>query len=129
MGYRSEVAYVITFDTLSVKQEWVALAKLNTETNEALKECRHVDDDKDYISAYFSDVKWYEGYEDVDRHMNMLNEIGEAEDGKVNARFLRVGESADDVEDNAYGDNGWEIELYVSRTIDTTYDLGPTYRD
>ena len=124
MGYRSEVAYVITFKDTPTKQQWVALTKLNAQFNKALKECNHVDNlEKDYISAHFRDVKWYDGYEDVDMHMHMLDSISEDEPDGVNARFIRIGESSDDAQDDAYGEDGYSIDLYLSRVIDTEYEL------
>ena len=124
MGYRSEVAYVIKFDNIDTKQEWVAIAKLHPNYSLALKECQFVDDmHKDYISAYFAHVKWYEEYEDVKRHMYMLDAIADDAHEHVNARFVRIGEEQDDNEDMAYGENGYDIELYISRNVDTHYEL------
>jgi hypothetical protein len=124
MGYRSEVAYVIRFEDTETKQKWVSMAKLNTQFNQALKECQFVDDmHKDYISAYFLHVKWYDQYEDVQAHTAMLESISEDADEKVYARFVRIGEEQDDNEDLAYGENGYDIELYISRNVDTHYEL------
>jgi len=119
MGYRSDVAYVIQFDTIERKREFVALRKLVPETYKALSECKCVDDDSLYITAEFEYVKWYEGYDDVEMHMNMLRELdGDGESGVVGvgAQFIRVGEEADDIEMENYG----TIDVYalsVSREI------------
>lgn len=124
MGYRSEVAYVIEFDNVEAKEKWVSLAKLHPSHSKALKECKFVDDmDRPYITAYFQHVKWYESYDDVKTHTAMLEEIGEDEEGKVAARFIRIGEEPDDVEEEFYGDGAYDIELYVSRSIETPYQL------
>jgi hypothetical protein len=125
MGYRSEVAYVIQFDDMETKQEWVAIAKLHPTYSQALKECKFVDDmDKDYISAYFGHVKWYDSFDDVKCHMFMLDAIAEDANEHVNARFIRIGEEQDDNEDMAYGDEGYNIPLYISRHVDTEFELG-----
>ena len=130
MGYRSEVAYVIQFKDIQTKKEWVALKVLDNTHKKALDECNFVDDmTKDYISAYFDWVKWYDGYEDVDMHTRLLEAITEEEPEGVNARFVRIGENNDDADDLAYGDDGYNIELYLSRSIDTMYDLGTNHRD
>ena len=119
MGYRSDVAYVIQFDTIERKREFVALRKLVPETHKALSECKRVDDDSLYITAEFENVKWYEGYDDVEMHMNMLRELdGDGESGGegVGAQFIRVGEEADDIEMENYG----TMDVYalsVSREI------------
>jgi len=124
MGYRSEVAYVIQFKDIETKQKYVALNKLNAKFNGALQECNHVDDmEKTYISAHFQDVKWYDGYDDVDMHMEMLQAISEGEPDGVSARFIRIGESSDDCQDDAYGEDGYGIDLWLSRVIDTEYEL------
>lgn len=126
MGYRSEVAYVIEFDDMQIKKEWVALAKLDEQFNRALKECKFVDDmEKAYISAYFAHVKWYDDSEDVKTHMRMLNSL-DAEDCMegISARFMRIGEEDNDNEDEAFGEDGYDIPMYISRHIDTEYELG-----
>lgn len=124
MGYRSEVAYVIRFEDIQTKQEWVAIAKLHPTYSQALKDCQFVDDmHKDYISAYFMHVKWYDDFDDVKCHMAMLDAIAEDANEHVNARFVRIGEEQDDNEDMAYGENGYDIELYISRSVDTHYEL------
>ena len=56
-------------------------------------------------------------------HMHMLDSISEDEPDGVNARLIRIGESSDDAQDDAYGDNGYDIDLYLSRVIDTEYEL------
>lgn len=112
MGYRSDVAYVIQFDTIERKREFVALRKLVPETHKALSECKRVDDDSLYITAEFENVKWYEGYDDVEMHMNMLRELdGDGESGVegVGAQFIRIGEEHDDTETEYYG----TIEVYA----------------
>lgn len=134
MGYRSEVAYVIEFDDVDIKEKWVALAKLHPTHSVALKECNFVDDmTTTCITAYFSHVKWYESFDDVKAHTHMLESLqdGDADvDKGINARFVRIGEDADDCVDEAYGDgNGYDIELYISRVIDTPYSLSEKYHD
>lgn len=124
MGYRSEVAYVIAFDNVQTKEKWVSLAKLHPSHSKALKECKFVDDmTKTYISALFRWVKWYDSYDDVKTHMGMLEEIGEMEDGQISARFVRIGEETDDTEELIYGTDAYDIPLYISRVIDTEYEL------
>jgi hypothetical protein len=81
---------------------------------------------KTCITAYFSHVKWYDSFDDVQAHMHMLESLGSDDDDDtgINARFVRIGEDADDCEDEAYGDgNGYDIPLYISRVVDTEYEL------
>ena len=105
MGYRSDVAYVIEFDTIERKREFVALRKLVPETAKALSECDRVDDDSLYITAEFEYVKWYEGYDDVEMHMNLLRSLDDGEIGieGIGAQLIRVGEDTDDIEELHFG--------------------------
>lgn len=121
MGYRSDVTYIIECASTEEKEKFVALAMLNDTYKQALDECKHVKDNTPYLIGEFSDVKWYEDFEDVQCHMKLLQHIDELDDKNVNARFVRIGEETDDIEDNAYGPNGWDVELYVSRVIDHPY--------
>lgn len=130
MGYRSEVAYVIQFKDIQTKKEWIALKMLDNTHKKALGECNHVDDDsKDYISAHFDWVKWYDGYPDVDMHTELLETITEDEPDGVAGRLIRVGEGNDDNEDIAYGDDGYDVPLYLSRCIDCELDLGNSFKE
>jgi len=121
MGYRSEVTYIIECASTEEKEKFVALAMLNDTYKKALDECAHVKDNTNYIIGEFHDIKWYEDSQWVKPHMQLLHYIDELDDSNVGARFVRIGEETDDIEDDAYGPNGWDIELYVSRTIDHPY--------
>jgi hypothetical protein len=121
MGYRSDVTYIIECASIEEKEKFVALAMLNDTYKKALDECKQVKEKNTYIICEFSDVKWYEDYEEVKCHTKLLQYIDELDDTNVNARFVRIGEDSDDIEETAYGPNGWDIELYVSRVIDHPY--------
>jgi len=125
MGYRSDVTYAILFRELSCKRKFVAIAKLNPQFNEALKECEHVDDDKLFIYADFNYVKWYDEDEDVQCHMQMLDSISTNELDGVSAKFVRMGEENDDIEEMVFeGEdcpNGWSIHVGVSRHVYNEY--------
>lgn len=122
MGYRSDVTYIIECASAEEKEKFVALAMLNGTYKQALDECKHVKDaTNNIIMGEFNDVKWYEDFEDVKCHMQLLQHIDALEDKNINARFVRIGEETDDIEDNVYGPDGYDIELYVSRVIDHPY--------
>jgi hypothetical protein len=127
MGYRSEVTYAIEFKDVDTKIKFVALRKLNPRFSEALGECLEVDSDLLNIIFEHRYIKWDVGYEGVRNHMDMLREIEEEEMEGVAAKFVRIGEEADDVEEIIYqGDQdnnpyGEEIPIeaeVVSRIID-----------
>jgi len=102
MGYRSEVTYAIEFKDLDTKRKFVALHKLRPEYVEVLNECIEVDSDLLYIIFEHNYIKWYEGYEGVNNHMQMLREIEEEEMEGIAAKFVRIGEEAGDVEEICY---------------------------
>ena len=54
------------------------------------------------VDLELDDVKWYEGYEDVEAWEKFMNE---AEDFGLMFEFVRVGESADDVQTEQSVDN------------------------
>lgn len=128
MGYRSTVAYVIQFEDVEHKKEFVAVHKLDDKLKDAIKELGHLEDDTSYLSFYVDDVKWYTSYEDVQMHNRLLKCISELSEDEnyersISARMIRIGEDTDDIEDDGYGDDPWDIELWVARHIESSYIL------
>lgn len=121
MGYRSDVTYIIECASTEEKEKFVALAMLNNTYKKALDECKHVKEPTNYIVFDERSVKWYSDFEDVKCHEALLEYIDDLEDGNIAAKFVRIGEESDDTEEEAYGPNGWDIELYISRSIDSPY--------
>jgi hypothetical protein len=99
MGYRSEVSYRIGFRDKKTLNEFIAkIMVLGGAECEALKECQ-LDDGGDgrwFVNFYASDVKWYDGYTDVDGHTHLYNLAVEWYPEDCAYQFLRVGESDDD---------------------------------
>ena len=125
MGYRSNVVYALEFRELNCKRKFVVMAKLDPQFNEALKECEHVDDDKLYLYAEFDWVKWYDDYEDVKCHMDMLSHLDENKLDGVSAKFVRVGEEHDDIEEIVYAGedapDAWSIAIGANTYIHNEY--------
>ena len=125
MGYRSNVVYALEFRELNCKRKFVVMAKLDPQFNEALKECEHVDDDKLYLYAEFDWVKWYDDYEDVKCHMDMLSHLDENKLDGVSAKFVRVGEEHDDIEEIVYAGedapDAWSIAIGADTHIHNEY--------
>jgi len=96
MGYRSEVAYVIKFNDIETRDNFVTLmlAKNDPHTTEAINECEYRYKDDPIITFNAEDVKWYESFEDVQAHHAMMREAvhiyGEEKGGRF--RFIAVGE-------------------------------------
>lgn len=78
------------------------------------------DEDSNVFVFSFPDVKWYEGYEEVDAVMDALRECNENKYGEW--YFLRIGEEYGDVEelfsDNAY-DTAVPDYIRIERSIET----------
>jgi hypothetical protein len=124
MGYRSEVAYVIRFKDREMRELFVSLqrAKADKHINEALDELVEVED---AMLGFHADyVKWYDGYEDVKAHQQLLTdaiEVFNKDEDQAGYRFIRLGEEDDDntVEEEGASDDlyeyvGWTKHLSVS---------------
>lgn len=124
MGYRSEVAYVIRFKDKEMRELFVSLqrAKADKHINEALDELVEVEDD---MLGFHADwVKWYDGYEDVKAHQQLLTdaiEVFNKDEDQAGYRIVRLGEEDNDNEvaeegasDDLYEYVGWTRQLSIS---------------
>jgi len=71
-------------------------------------------DDKHVLEFKMEDVKWYDNYPDVKLFMAMLEDIVDIEG--FNYEFIRIGEDANDVDDQ-HGGECVECILSVTREI------------
>jgi hypothetical protein len=121
MGYRSQVAVVIYGDSRDPEKYALLKTLINTTFKEAYTEfdgCAEWHDDKHVLEFKMEDVKWYDNHPEVRLFMDMLDDIGEIEG--LNYEFVRIGEDANDVEDQ----NGGEcVECILSVTRDIQVDL------
>lgn len=118
MGYRSQVAVVIYGDSRDAEKYALLKTLMNTTFKEAYTEFdgnAEWHDDKHVLEFAMEDVKWYDGYGDVQKFMKMLEDIVDIEG--FNYEFIRIGEDANDVEEQ-YGGNDCEHILRVSRAIE-----------
>lgn len=123
MGYRSEVAYTVTFRDVHLRNTYVALilAKNDKVLNEALAEC-YVPDDKAQICFHCDHWKWYQEYNEVKAHTTIYRWARELYEEDCGYRFLRVGEEMGDIEeDSTGGDLDDYLDCYVSSTIETNF--------
>jgi hypothetical protein len=110
MGYRSTVAIGIAFPNREALVAFLTTVKLdNTMPPEELAHYK-VDEFKDMVllHARFEDVKWYDSYDDVKCHQNMLNCAYERNYGTA---FVRIGEEDNDIEIDVY-DQGEGYDLW-----------------
>lgn len=142
MGYRSQVACVISVDRVRVEipnrtdvdgkpkfefvydqakfKEMIGFIKLSR-----FWELWSNSSDQDAIGwrdgkfvLYGADWKWYPDYEDVRAFHDMFNKMSDIEG--ISGYFLRVGEERDDVEEDHFGDEpDWDM-FYASTVM--TFD-------
>ena len=133
MGYRSQVAYCIRFVAREDKEThgqmrdsfYTFLAEAKSKEETAL--CFHddegleIDESKLEIRFFADNVKWYEGYPDVDCHTRLMDLSREwAEEGNefIGGAFARAGENVEDVVEHSWGtgeeDYGW---VGVNRSV------------
>lgn len=98
MGYCSDVAYVIKFDAIEKRDNFVTLMKMKNEPaiTEALEETKYDYKTDPIITFEAQNQKWYESYPDVQAHHQLMDGAANLFDGEY--RFVRVGENYDDVE-------------------------------
>tara|TARA_R110000822_G_scaffold57443_3_gene144414 strand:- start:473 stop:841 length:369 start_codon:yes stop_codon:yes gene_type:complete len=109
MGYRSDVAAVIYADdgdTVEVIREKYAVLKVLMNTR--FKEQNDFDgftwnDRLMRLEFRVDNIKWYEGYPEVDGFMDMLEALTKL---GYSYEYLRVGEEPDDIDREGNGCNG-----------------------
>lgn len=94
MGYRSDVYLKTT------TEGWLVIKKLNDSIEDPekrpLKYASEIQmTPSRFYKIKFEDIKWYEGYEEVDSFMNGLNELTEQD---IPYSFIRIGEDTSDIE-------------------------------
>jgi hypothetical protein len=132
MGYRSHVKALVYPDAPEDPMSNPQFKEYNTEKYEALKvllkttfghlmadayfdeTCFEFDDRREHLVFTADDVKWYDGYEDVQAFHRFLLDVTEL---GYCTEFVRVGEETDDIQQDSTG-NDIEYLLNVSRSIE-----------
>jgi hypothetical protein len=117
MGYRSDVAYVIKFDDIETRDNFVTLmlAKNDKWITQALDECEYGYDEDPIISFNQEGIKWYESFDDVQAHHAIMREavaIYKEKGGRY--RFIAVGEDGQE-EFDEHDDEG-DLYEYITTT-------------
>jgi len=123
MGYRSDVAYIIEFDSFEDRDTYanlkLALVPDDPE-HQAIIECDYGRKDRPVITFKAEDVKWYPSYSDVQAHERLFRDVREV---FVTARwrFVALGEDGQTEEDA--DDNGGVLydDLYVVHQVACTF--------
>lgn len=128
MGYRSQVAYVISFDDKQTLNEFIAkVMVLGGHVCNALKECQ-IEVEEGMLNCYRinffqTDVKWYPSYPDVEGHTQLRVLAEEWYSGKSASRFIRIGEEHGDIEEECEGDSAdLYDDFYVYTNVELPFD-------
>ena len=132
MGYRSDVAYKITFHDKDQWNVFLIEAKSKPETRLCFEdEDLEVDHEKCEIRFLCEGTKWYSDYPDVKCHellLDLCDEYNERLDKELEGSppckpeyvasylFRRIGESDDDCEERFGGEPDWD-DIYLSRSL------------
>lgn len=113
MGYRSDIAYIIHFDTIEHRDNFVTLmhAKNDPHTNVALSEVAYKYGSHPIITFNQEGWKWYESYPEVQAHHALMRDAEKLFGAEW--RFVRVGEDVNDVETLQSTDNNYDLWEYV----------------
>ena len=125
MGYRSEVAILVSFKDTDHRDEVLAAYAMDprVQAHDVLNQWKKIDPEDDYplLKFYETHTKWYESYDDVQavHHLEHILQLFAEERGlPYGWLFIRVGEEDNDVErdesfhDEKEGDNMLECLLY-----------------
>ena len=143
MGYRSDVRMVIQGPEELILTGFAALALTGDSVmQEALKEW---DLREDGVRATAGEPniplatailgrggtnwKWYNDYDDVQAHANIFDHFRQLYEDfpnelpylRLTGAFARIGEDADDIETDYWGNDPYEL-LFIRRSIDCPYD-------
>lgn len=112
MGYRSEVGIALYTKDYKTMLKRVKELKKNKESYELIKNADRYSADNGKITIlYFSDVKWYANFKEVQWIENFIK--------KVQSVFIRIGEELDDNEETVYNE-GYDLLEYcfLTRIVD-----------
>ena len=115
MGYRSDVAYAISFPDADTKQAFVAAVKLGADPHQLTALSELSDRDDTTFTALFCDVKWYDTYDEVKSHHDLMDMAVEGFKGAY--YFARIGEEYDDIETMHAGENPPYEYVVVRRSL------------
>ena len=125
MGYRSDVKYVMLFNTEENRQAFKLEAMLVAADIESGLNIinndwdYHIDNSDEYpyqIRVHYNDVKWYESTPWVDLQIKLMQLASRSYEGAF--VFMRLGEEDDDVDTqtDAYNNEGVYVDNYIELT-------------
>ena len=121
MGYRSDVAYVIRFNTTDERDTFVQLVKhRNDEHWTAAIDACETRYEEPFITFRADDVKWYESFDDVQAHHALLDWAIELYP-TAGYRIITLGEDGqEDSNEGGECDDLWDY-IYASHSLNTEF--------
>ena len=117
MGYRSEVAFCLR---VKEPEKFIALTKVSAD--DVIKEmldCMYYYEDHQKIKYIMFKHDYWKWYDESERALADLMEMAEDYDANFACRFARSGENVEDIQEEAFGDEGWDLEYpYVVKTLE-----------
>ena len=127
MGYRSDVAYVIKFNDIETRDNFVTLmlAKNDKWITQALDECEYRYDDDPVITFETNSVKWYDTYDEVIAHNALMHEAVHIYGGEKGGRFRFISVGEDGAEDFNESDDEGDLYEYITtvHAVQTSFPL------
>ena len=127
MGYRSDVAYVIKFDDIETRDNFVTLmlAKNDKWITQALDECEYRYADDPIITFEETDGKWYDSFDDVKAHRQLMKDAVEIYGEEKGGRYRFIGVGEDGAEDFDEDDNENDLYDYITTVhqVQTSFPL------
>jgi hypothetical protein len=116
MGYRSDVAYVIKFNDIETRDNFVTLmlAKNDKWITQALDECQYGYDDDPIITFEETSIKWYDTYDEVKAHRALMRQAVEIYGEEKGGRFRFIGVGEDGAEDFNESDDKGDLYEYIT---------------
>ena len=116
MGYRSEVGIALYTKDYKTMIKRAKELKKNKEPYELIKNAdKYNADNRKITILYFSDVKWYTDFKEVQWIENFIK--------KVQSVFIRIGEELDDNEETVYNEGYNLLEYcFLTRMVDISGD-------
>jgi hypothetical protein len=100
-------------------EKFVALLKMKEEP--VIREIlEHMYLDENLLHFYADHWKWYDESESA---LSEIAHMADKYDGEFKCKFARYGEESEDIEEQAFGENGWDLEYpYVVRNIELGFN-------
>ena len=125
MGYRSDVAYVIKFDDIETRDNFVTLmlAKNDKWITQALDECEYRYEDDPIITFEEQSIKWYDTYDEVIAHRALMRSAVEIYGEEKGGRYRFIGVGEDGAEDYDEDDNEGDLYEYITTVHEVRTDF------